>query len=115
MEVTQRERHQVDDKLFGLANIRAGVLGLGRPLAADANPDGRGIIAEHIEEGKRGGIDRAASVTGRHPGDRPRQDGRQQQFVALGRKHRLEIELHPSSPIIGRINCSPMVINTIRV
>jgi hypothetical protein len=94
----ERERREVDDELFGLANIRTGVLGLGRPRAADANADGRGIVAEHIEEGKRGGIDRAASITGRHPGDRARQDGREQQFVALRRQHRLEIELHLRAP-----------------
>jgi len=112
----ERERHQVDDNC-SVSRIFARVfLGLGRPLAADANPDGSRIIAEPLKK-KTGSIDRAASLSRvGHPGARPRPDGRQQQFVSRSDASiASKSPLHPRSPISVALDCSLMLINTIRV
>jgi hypothetical protein len=95
----EREWHEIDDKLLGRANVRAGVLGLSRPLAADANPDRRRVVTEHIEKGERSSVYRAPCISGRDPGDRRGQNRYKQQFVLLGSRHLLESELH--SPLPG--------------
>ena len=90
----QRERYQIDDELLVGANIGASVLWLSRSPAADANTYCRGIAAKDIEERERRGVDCAGGVTGRHPRDRSRQNGREQQSVAFERAHPFEIKLH---------------------
>src|SRR5712675_3308821 len=65
----ESERHQIDDELLVGANVCARILGLARPFAADANADGCGVAAKHIEERKRSRVDGAAGILGGDPGN----------------------------------------------
>ena len=46
----ESERHKIDDELLVGANVRARILGLARPFAADANSNGRGSLPKTLKK-----------------------------------------------------------------
>ena len=92
--IGQRLGDEVDHEFAGALDVGAGVFGRARSAVPDAKrDDGRGA-AEQVEEGERGGVDRAVRAERRDQGDGARDDDARQQPVRLGLVRALQIKLH---------------------
>ena len=91
---------EVNDEFAVLADVAGGVFGDGRLsvfggfLVAGGEGDKGRVRSENVEEGVRRGIDAAQAVDGGDPGDRAGSDERGEDFVAVRRFERREVDFH---------------------
>jgi hypothetical protein len=95
----QRLVGEVDHELAGAFDIDRGVLGQAVGSQIGGEHAERRVLAEHVEEAERGGVDHAGRANRRHPGDRPRQHESRQHLVALALGEVAGGVLHDEFPV----------------